>query len=413
MLRVRRPAATPAPRHPGAAEIDLPTSGTRFSLDPGGRVVSVSHAERTRLLDAAGAELVLDNSTLELHRLDDATVASGGASGEGRPVGIGEFAPDGRAEADLLRTAAAGLDVEHMTRMIRLHGAVGRVPDLSRFLFRAAALLRLEPTAAAALAGTYVELPPGAPGRGLVLDLLAQVGTEATQEALVGVLRSPAAQDDPRYDVHLQRVGFVPDPSPALVAFARELAANPPAGLEKATAFGLGAVAGQVARRGQSPEALALAEPLREALDEAESPDARVEALRALGNAGLVEHFDALESHADAPEAGVRAAVAAAVRKHDTAEARALLVTLAADADREVALAAFEALNGHALGAPELAALAGLAKDVALAEPVANALLTAVTPYRTGAEGRRILAALATRADFSPATRARLEALGG
>ncbi|MCK6574234.1 HEAT repeat domain-containing protein [Myxococcota bacterium] len=413
LRRVRHPSADPAPRHPGATQVELPRSETRFESAADGRVIGVHHGETMRLLDETGRALVVDHLTVDLRRVGETPRLKRPPIAGVRVVGPGQFAPDGRAEADLLRTTAAGLDAETMTRTIRLHGVAGRVPDLSRFLFRAAALLRLEPRAVAALADTYATLPAGAPGRGLVLDLLAQVGTEATQQALVRVLDSEAARQDPRYDVHVQRIGFVPDPSRSLVEFAQAFAADPPAGAEKAAAFGLGAVAGQVARRGRTAEALALAAPLREALDDAETPSARAEALRALGNAGLDEHFIAIRAHADASAPEVRAAVAAAVRKMGHPGARSLLVSLAGDADRDVALAAFDALRGQTLGATELEAFAGLAGGEGLAEAVAGALVNAVAPYREGPLGRRVLATLAARGDLSPGLRARLEALGG
>ncbi|MFZ4734510.1 MAG: HEAT repeat domain-containing protein [Bradymonadia bacterium] len=411
--RARSAASDPAPRHPGATQVELPTSSTRFGLDTVGRVVSVSHEERTRLLNDTHTERVNDHLSLTLRRLGDAPISVADLDATRRTVGVGEVAPDGLAEAELLRAAAAGLDRETLVRLVRLHGAAGRMPDLSRFLYRAAALLRLDPEAAAALAATYDELPSAAPGRGLVLDLLSQVGTDGTQRALVEVLSSATAVADPLYEVHVQRMGFVPDPSPALVDFARELAAHPPAGTEKAAAFGLGAVAGQVARQGREADAVALVEPLREALEHAETPEARADALRALGNAGLASDFETLAAHADADEPGVRAAVGSALRKLDTPQARSLLVTLAGDADRDVALSAFQSLTGLELGSTELDALIGVAGSAHLAEAVAGAMVNTAARYRERPEGRLLLVTLAARPDLSPALRARLEALGG
>lgn len=389
---------------------------TRYTYDAAGRLDTLEHTEHTVGRRDDGVVVLDETLHITLRRLGDTTRDDAPAVTARRSVGVGGLAPDRDAERQMLATAANGLTPEALAQQLLAFASAASMPDHGGFLYRAAALLRLDPAAARAVGATFAQMPAASPGRTLVLDLLAQVNTDAAQAVLVELLESPEASEDPAYALHVQRAGLASDPGPAVVEFARTLADDPPEGLDTAAAYTLGAVAGNVARRGGADDralGLALAEPLRARLDAAETPAERALALRALGNVGapeLLEDIDAF-THDAAPE--VRQAAAAAMRRVDTPEGRGALVAMLGDASPDVAAEALRNLTDMQLTEVDLAGLAALAEVPALSDELAEMLVNAASFHRDSPAARQVLGRLGARAGVSGRLRARIEALLG
>jgi YD repeat-containing protein len=400
----------------GLTSLRVESGETRWTYDAAGRLATLEHTEHTVGRRDDGVVVLDETLHITLRRLGDATRDDALAAMPRRSVAVGGLAPDRDAERQMLATAAAGLTPEALVQQLLAFASAGTMPDHGGFLYRAAALLRLDPAAARAAGAAFAQMPAASPGRTLVLDLLAQVNTDAAQAVLVSLLESPEATDDPAYGLHVQRAGLAADPGPQVVEFAQTFAEDPPEGLETAAAYTLGAVAGNVARRGGADDralGLALAEPLRARLDAAEAPAERALALRALGNVGAPELLEDIEPFTRAPEAEVRQAAAAAMRRVDTPEGRAALVAMLGDASPDVAMEALRNLTDMQLTEADLAGLAALAEAPALSDDLAEMLVNAASFHRDSPAARKALGRLGARVGVSARLRARIDALLG
>ncbi|MCK6574350.1 HEAT repeat domain-containing protein [Myxococcota bacterium] len=316
------------------------------------------------------------------------------------------------AAAQRLEQRIAGLTGDRMLADLARSSDAATLPDHARWLWRAVGLLRRSPELAATLPAAYAQMRPASPGRALVADLLAQAGTPEAQAALRAVLSGPAAQADPEYGLHLQRLSFVAEPTSETVAFARTQAAEAAPEQRGAARLALGAVAGAFCARGPSSACDDASGDLTAALGEARAAGERATLLQALGNAGTatVEPLARAAMDDDAPE--VRAAAALALRKRTSPAARAALLRLGRDPSPAVATTALSALRGQTLDADAVRAIASLA-DAPLAHAgVAEHLALILAPHvATLPEARAALERLIDGGRTTAAQRARLRAL--
>lgn len=245
--------------------------------------------------------------------------------------GPGETKTSTRSLESALIQRAEGLTVEQCLVDLITHEAGGRMPDHERWLWRASGLLRLHPELALLMVPLLSRRTMSSTGRGLVLDLLAHVGHTEAQAALRTAMALPAVRSDPDFHLLYQRFSFVTEPDPETRAFVQ-------AGLEaarpehkNAAAHTLGSVAGSSYRSGDREEALALTEPLLEALEKEMRPEKQAELLGALGNAGLPEHAELLLGFASSPHPEVRYQMAGSLRKLEGEAVTRSLVDLSAD----------------------------------------------------------------------------------
>lgn len=355
--------------HPGVAAVV--EGAATIALGGDGLVERIEAREAVR----AGAVLSARSET-RLWRLG-AVVASGAAPVVVDRVALGVVSRPAAVEATALADRAEGLGGAELVALLRAHGAAGVLPDHNRTLWRAVAALRLDPAACAALGALMGDAAIGGAGRGLVADLLASAGTSAAQAALRAGLATAAAVADPQYGVLFQRLGLVVAPdAETLDWLASRYVAPGPEGFGAAV-YALGAAAGSAARAGEARGAELADRLVRELGGEADPERLRLR-LVALGNAGIPAHLDAVLPYARAADPRLRAAAAAALRKHGTPAARAALVGLAVDGDVDVQRRALGALARAPLDAAGLMALAGAVSDGTLGEASLHRLLDLV-----------------------------------
>jgi HEAT repeat protein len=254
-----------------------------------------------------------------------------------------------------LARRAEGASIEDVLGGISAAATAGPEGLSKGWLVRSTALLELHPELIAEVAIRFEDEALGARGRLAVLDVLAATGGGEAQAALLRVLDSSAARHGEQRLTYLQRLVLVEDPSPETSRALRErhaqsLASND-TDMAYAEAHVMGAMAGTLAARGERAEARATTDVLAGALDSAKTTAARAAYLSALGNAGDPAQIARIAKHAHDPEPAVRRSVASALRKTEEPEARATLMTLAADSDEDVQVAAIEAL-GHSPASP-------------------------------------------------------------
>lgn len=273
---------------------------------------------------------------------------------------LGPRGADGAARADhaALRAQAGDLSGERLLEEMRFFGRLGRLPDENRFVWQAAARLRLEPALCAALAE---EVPAFSPeGRGLAFDLLTAAGSPAAQAALLQALRALPV-DDGRAAL-VTRLAFLEAPEPDVLAFLVDEARGDDTSARTAL-HALGSTIGAAVRSGSAAWRAGHAV-LVERLHDAQSRDQRALALAALGNAGLAEDDARVARHASDADPRVRAQVAVALRKIDTPLAHDTLFSLVSDGSADVQARALNALGARPLDGTDLQALAARAKNV-------------------------------------------------
>lgn len=261
------------------------------------------------------------------------------------PGEVFENEADKRASLGRLASGATLEDVlSGVTAM-----ATGRASDLPKgWVVRSTALLELHPELLAEVAVRFEDDTMGAGARMAILDLLAATGGDAAKVTLLKVLDSAAARHDDSRLAFVQRMVLVEEPSGAFAAAIRgRLAASQARGdsdMAYAEAHVLGAMAGRLAARGAPADAKASVSMLAAAVDASNAPPARAAYLSALGNAGDLSQVGRIAKHANDAEPKVRRAVASALRKTKSPEARSTLLALAKDSDEEVSVAALDAL---------------------------------------------------------------------
>lgn len=200
--------------------------------------------------------------------------------------------------------------------------------------------------------------------RVIVLDLLASAGTPEAQIVLRRLLSLGVARRNSRtFAMFVQRLGFVERPDGGTLRYLIGVYAesrHEPHEVRAACAYALGAAAGRAHVWGLVDPALRASEVLRRDLRTASSPTEKCSILTALGNAGLDGDVPIILRFVEDPESRVRCAAALALRKMDTREARASLLSMIAGSDLMVAESALSALFGQSLSHSEIVALAEL-----------------------------------------------------
>jgi hypothetical protein len=382
------------------------TGGGRQRVDPAGVLTQVELDETVELTGPRGA-LATAHRTVTLRRVavdgvapDDirwpmTALRTPAPAAQRLAQRVGDFTAD-RLTADLLQSADAAT-----------------MPDHARWLWRAVGLLRQSPEVAFALPALYARMRPGAPGRALVTDLLAQAGTPASQRALCSLLGDETAARDPEFALHLQRLSFVAEPSPDTVEFARDQVDSATTTTVRGAArLALGALTGAVCARGETGPCESAEADLTSALETTETPEERAELLRALGNAGTSGGETAAVDSMDDDDPRVRAAAALALRKRTTPAARRALLQLGRDPDAGVATTALSALRHQTLDVEAVRAVAALAGEPLAHAGVAEHLALLLAPHaKTLPEARAALERLVTTPETTPAQRDRLRAL--
>lgn len=308
------------------------------------------------------------------------------------------------------RLAAEGLTADQMIDALAVHGAGGRVPDHSRFLFRAVGLLRSQPESARLLAPLFEDAGATPEGRALITDLLANASTPESQEVLRALLSGEAAAADPEVNRYLTSVVLLRDPAAETVDLVEARFEGATGEDRVASAYGLGAMARRLGDRGD-PRASEVTGRLRDALEDADGEDAEAVAslVTALGATARAENEPVLSRHARSDDAEVRRASARALGRLDDDASRGTLRALATDASPEVAREAIEGLAARAPDPAEAETLAGAVAAGELAASTYPALLGLARRVSEGdpAAARRLVEAMLAQGIRDPSLRTR------
>lgn len=273
------------------------------------------------------------------------------------------FESEAERHAALVRRAEGG-SIDDVLGGIATVAAGGPNGLAKGWLVRSSALLELHPELLSEVAARFDDDDLGSNGRVAILDLLAATGGEAAQKKLLETLDTSAARQGESRLEYVQRLILVEEPSATTARQVRErLAKSQGAGdteMAYAEAHVLGSLAGKLEARGAHGEAKAATTALAEALDRSNAAAPKAAYLSALGNAGDGAQVPRIVKHSRDEDAGVRRAVASALRKTKTPEAHAALVSLAKDQDEEVSVTALSSLAQQPIEAGEQRELAAL-----------------------------------------------------
>lgn len=320
------------------------------------------------------------------------------------PPGVQPVSAD--SERRMLEARAEGMTGEELASTLAMYGNGGQVPDHTRFLWRAVALLQLDPEAGDALRD--IALDPGTTlaGRQLILDLLAQGGAE---EALLAVIRSDVVRGGEHEMDLIQRVAMLPAPSSEVARYLEARISDLEGDVSMASEYALGTVALRLAEQGDIAGATAARGIITRELERAEDPSRIAQHLTALGNAVSPDDVERIAEYADHEEDRVRIAAARALGRTDTPAGRARLVAMLGDANGEVQRSALDSLGDGTLDRETLGAIAGSVRDGALRDETLGDVY-AMLPSRAAEDPesvRAILDAIEARGVDDPALRAR------
>lgn len=228
----------------------------------------------------------------------------------------------------------------------------------------ASSILRLNARECDALASVFEDEKSDEERRALVLDLLAAAGTSEAQSVMRRILSLAVARANGHaFASYVQRLGRVEVPDGQTLRFLMSVHAEARGGAQDvraACAYALGAAAGQACVAGDVDAAVRATDVLRQDLRVATQVVEKCALLTALGNAGLPNDVATLFRFTPDVDATVRAAAALSLRKIDSPDVRAQLLTMLTDPERRVAQSAITALTEHELGGDDLGRLAEL-----------------------------------------------------
>ncbi len=304
----------------------------------------------------------------------------------------GQLAVGARADEQIQEQRIAGLTGEELRNTVVAYSVNGGIPS-SSFISRATGYLAAHPEACLDMVALFETPGTSTRGRTMMLELLASAGTPQAQEAMRVALESPAAHEDKRaWEALVQRFSLVSHPTNDSVQFVAASYHDARDATDRAaSAYALGASAGNMAKNGGDPAVVKSAESaLVSGLRDAKTPTERKNMLGALGNLGLTDTEATVASYAKDESPDVRAAAAWALHRIDDEDARTALFGFATDASPSVATNAYQALAEQSMTSDDWRAFASvvgrtppqadnallslLSQNVAAGQPVAQML---------------------------------------
>lgn len=281
----------------------------------------------------------------------------------------------------MLEQRADGLSWESVIEALGEYGEAGKMPDHSKWTWRATALLELDPKRAYDLIPLFEGGRPGGKLRPLLLDLLASVSTPEAQKVMRQLIGSETAKHDPRSAQLVQRLGFMDNPDRETVKFINDRYASAKTAKNKndrlASAFTLGTVSGKADDRDRKDAVETLTKDLEQA-----PADETVFYLRALANTDSPLALGTYRTNSSANDPEVRAAVADALDEPQLPESLELLMTLLQDQDAEVQRTALKSLRRYKLDGKVVFRLAEIANDGKILPANVRHVLDLVKTYR-------------------------------
>ena len=159
---------------------------------------------------------------------------------------------------------------------------------------------------------TVTHVKAKSPAQRALLDALSSAGSPEAQQALASLMND-ASLDLPVHRAAAFSLTRTEQATPETVAALQaHVATTDP--LHVFALYGLGTIARRLRDAGDTPRATAIVQSLVDALTHAETPDAQVDALRAIANSGGASAFDAVQPFLRADSVHVQAAAVDALR---------------------------------------------------------------------------------------------------
>jgi hypothetical protein len=242
----------------------------------------------------------------------------------------------------------------------------------------------------------------GSPGTIKLLGTLADAGTPEAQAALMKVIGAKL----PAQVVHtaMRELVRVEHPTPAAVAFVQQSIGHGVVG--NLAVYGLGVMSRKLREAGEAPAADTAAQELVKQLNAAETDEQRALVLRGLSNTAYPGVLDAAQRYLHDPNRDVKSAAVGSLRLLDSPQVPPLLAEALRDSDKEVRLAALEALAER----PPTSDLSGQLSTILLSDPVASARLSAVKIAKEWVAQADVRAALEKAASSDESSKVRAAA---
>jgi hypothetical protein len=257
------------------------------------------------------------------------------------------------AERGALLARLRGMTPESMLQDLFVFGTDGEVPNAMEWMWRATALLTLQPELCADVVTFATDTAVEGGGHAFALQLLASVGHTEAQAALREVLSLPNVRSDSGFDQLVQRGVLVPELDEPTITFYETLAQSEDLAVNLTASNVLATAADQALARGDTERSAAIAARLVDGLESAGSPAEREARLRVLGNASDPSLFEPLLAASEASDPDLRGAAARGLRNQRGPEANDRLHALAVDEDVYVRRRALESMAERGMTASD------------------------------------------------------------
>lgn len=342
---------------------------------------------------------------LDMRRVGHRTVAAQD------PAEFREWQPSGDADATrqaLLEQRVGSMTTASFLESLVVFGDGARFPDHERFLWQAAALMRLHPELAGELEPLFYDNAATDRRRALLIDLLTNADTPEGQASMRTLLDSDIGRSDAGRHYWVQRIGHLRHPDAATLEWI-EARLDHATGQNDRLAAAYAFAASSARTENREHARARLENDLANVSDDTE----RYHYVRALGATQAPNARDALLRHTDADDGRVRLAALEALGTHEAYGADPqVFVTALADPSAAVQLEALEHVNLDRNACATLEELAGgrqlnerniesLVRRMARAEANADLRALAETLTRNGYARGRVAPVLARLAQPS------------
>ncbi len=316
------------------------------------------------------------------------------------------------AQRGVLMARLRGMTPESMLEDLFVFGTNGNIPNAMEWMWRATALLTLQPELCADVVLFATDPEIEGEGHAFALQLLASVGHGEAQAALRDVLSLPNVRSDAEFDQLVQRGVLVPELDEDTVRFYEELADSSDTDVNLTASNVLATAADQALERGDTARSAEIADRLVQGFEAASTAGEREARLRVLGNAADPSLTAPLLAASEAPSPDLRGAAARGLRNQQGPEVTERLHTLALDEDVYVRRRALESMAERGMTAADWDRLAPSLAGGSFQRRDEIHLMRAVRSTEAGSASREAaLAALTQMSGLSGRTMQQLEEL--
>jgi hypothetical protein len=297
---------------------------------------------------------------------------------KGRRMDVGEPVYAQETPQEVLQRRVAGMSEAELITSFSSHASDRNAPDHLDWFWRASGLIKQQQSVGDALVRWYQKEKRTSSETALVLDVLAAADSKASQANMRTVMDMVLSQTPQQAAVALQHMMMITTPTHETAAYVEKHLEDPQPLMRYAAVLTLGAIGRQQLLHGDTDKAAQIVQRFSEQLQHANSAETEI-LIRALGNTSHPKSVEVVLGYASDEHAGVRKAVASALRNGFSERIQDTLMFLMQDPVSSVQRAALESLQHHQATPHVLQTLAMLLESQSIHPKLFDQLLNGFT----------------------------------